>query len=131
MYEKQRTNASRMSPAALKRCRSMLIHETDAAGRTLMQVTDPRLGDRVIQTYYAATPMDIERIKRAWCGTYRVPMQNIVMVGEDADEGVDNADSADQGSPAVHEHREEVLDSGKSEPESKAKKRDPIVPKKL
>lgn len=68
-----------MTEAALARCRSLNI-EKQPDGRTRLWVKDPRVPKESVREYFARTPQDVARIKRAFMGQYRIPEQNVTLI---------------------------------------------------
>lgn len=65
-----------MSPAALARCKKLKL-STIEEGRTLLEVTDPRAGEKVVDTYTARTDQDVMRIRRAFVKKHSIPAENV------------------------------------------------------
>ena len=126
-----------MSKAALARCRRLKIIRQEGVENEIavLEVTDPRMNDKVVATYRARTEHDITRVKRAYMGQYRIPKElvwegTLEEVPDPSDEetatqldtaddttddtadetatsedGGENADGAESGTPDLHEHR--------------------------
>lgn len=88
---------SRMSEAALSRCRNLTIQPHETGWKLI--VTDPRVGNKVMAVYIARTLQDLQRSKLAYMKSFRIPEENVTIL-EDS-----NADKADRKSPPVHESR--------------------------
>lgn len=71
-----------ISPAQLKRCRKLVITNIGSVGdyRYRLDVTDPRINDRVVTTLTARTRQDLARMRRALITKYRVPQENVTMI---------------------------------------------------
>lgn len=65
-----------MSQAGLNRCRRIYIcYQIKKSGsyRAQLTVKDPRAGGKSVADHTASVPSDVERIRRAWMGSYQVP----------------------------------------------------------
>jgi len=63
-----------LSKATLERCKHLTI-VTNEDGSFQITVTDPRFDHRVMDTYRARTPVDCERVKRAWTVKFNIPKE--------------------------------------------------------
>lgn len=114
-----------MSAAALARCRKLQIREL-STGRFQLDVLDPGLGDKVVDSLFVRTESDLHRYKMALMKKFQIPQENISQTSmEDTD-----ADSTQEESPEVHEHRGEVLEGNEGEPKPGTKQMPKLVPVK-
>lgn len=122
----------KMSPDALARCRSMKITRLEDGIRSKLEVFDPKFGNRAIAVQVVRTEHDLARFKLAWTRTFQVPPENLTEVSETQpqDTETQDANDADEKTPDVHEHREEVLDSDEGGSKPTAKEIPKLVPHK-
>lgn len=68
-----------MSSAIFSRIRRMEIRDlgTDKNFLVRLSVIDPVLHNKEIVYYNAREQIDVERVKRAWCTKYRIPLENV------------------------------------------------------
>lgn len=126
--------ASRMSPAALANCRAMRITTLEDGTSTLFEITDPKLGGKVVVSQTVRTLHDAQRYTLAWSKRYRIPGENITRVNllTDPVETPNTTENASvsrtsKGTFDVHGDRNEVLGSGVSRPDPSAAEGDKPV----
>jgi len=85
---------SRMSVAALARCRRLVITPNEQGW--LLTVIDPKVGEKVVAKYVARTQNDLQRTKISYMTNYRIPEENVTI--EDA-----NASNSNRKSSPIHE----------------------------
>ncbi len=68
---------ARMSPAALARCRYMVVTPEGDTGSTKIQVQDPKFAMKVVASQTVRTTVDLNRYVLAWRKSYHIPDENI------------------------------------------------------
>ncbi len=68
-----------MSPAGLKRCRTLLITDEgdESVFRKRLEVIDPRKPGHPVASLVVRTRNDFERVKRSYMGRFRIPLENV------------------------------------------------------
>jgi hypothetical protein len=76
---------SGMSPAALRRCRTLVVAPIGDPEdhRQKITVYSPGPNERVLDTLIVRTPQDLSRVMRSYRAKYRIPSENVTVLSDE------------------------------------------------
>jgi hypothetical protein len=82
-----------LSKFVLERSRSLVIRSHPIEGYPdckVLEIKDPLRNGKVIDSYIAKTPLDVERIRKSWMASYRVPKELVIVESTHANSKIDD-----------------------------------------